>query len=345
MYVVLVGPPGIGKTVVTSEIDALWLELKDHHVAPTSLTKAALIDMLVAAKRKIVRPGEDPNFVEFNSLLLVSNELGTMLPSYEGDFMSVLTDIYDCKRYGEARRTEKLRHEIPNPQLNFLAATTPSYLNGLLPDGAWDQGFLSRTILVYSGIITRSNPFLVLDKGADKREVLSGDLKMIGELYGQMQIAEDAAAAIVAWNASGGSPAPDHPKLQHYNTRRLGHLLKLSMVASVSRANELIIRLEDYAKALSWLVEMETFIPDIFKAMNTGGDTAVMDECKHFVYKTVLRTQKPVPEHLVVRFLKEKLPAHSIGRALEVMEKAHMLKVELIPGVAGKSYTAGVTDL
>src|SRR5690606_31276805 len=122
----------------------------DIHIAPTSVTKASLIDALAAAERKIIRPGHDPSIITFNSLVVASDELGVFLPAYENDFMNVLTNIYDCRVYSETRRTSKVSIRMEAPQLNFTAATTPSYLTALLPEGAWDQGFLSRTILIYS---------------------------------------------------------------------------------------------------------------------------------------------------------------------------------------------------
>ena len=78
--------------------------------------------------------------------------------------------------------------------------------------------------------------------------------------------------AINDWARSGGQPAPDHPKLLSYNTRRLHHLLKLCMVAALACDSELIITVDHFVEALDWLVELETFMPDIFKSMRTGGD-------------------------------------------------------------------------
>jgi hypothetical protein len=257
LYVISVGPPGAGKTLATSVAHDFLVDLEDHHIAPTSVTKASLIDALAGAERKVIRPMETPAITSFNSLIVTSDELGVFLPAYENDFMNVLTNIYDCRIYSETRRTAKINIKMEAPQLNFTAATTPSYLTALLPEGAWDQGFLSRTMLIYSGAEAPRDLFsgAVYDEALEQR--LQDDLHEIGNLFGKMTFTEDAKEAINAWHVQGGPPIPDHPKLQHYNTRRTAHLLKLCMVSSAAQSDGLVIDLEHFTEALDWLLEAE----------------------------------------------------------------------------------------
>src|SRR5688572_28468609 len=108
------------------------------------------------------------------------------MPSYEQDFMSVLNHIYTGQPYSERTSTRDLKFSIPNPQLNLLAVTQPGFLSDFLPEAAWNQGFLSRTILVYNG--EQIVKPLWGDEGIedDLDEKLKSDLKRIGELMGQM---------------------------------------------------------------------------------------------------------------------------------------------------------------
>ena len=326
LYTVFVAPPGIGKSKLTSRVDRLWRALPDHHVAPTSITKAALADGLADAQRTIQRPRETPSVVNFNSLKILSNELGTLIPSYDTEFMAALTDIYDGSLYAEKRRSQKEGISIPAPQINLLAATTPSHLNDFLPAGAWDQGFLSRTLLIYSGERIIGELFGGPKEEAETYKRLQNDLKQIGNLYGEIKFSRSAAEAITQWHLKGGPPVPDHPKLHHYTTRRTLHLLKLCMVASVSENNSLTISLDNYRTALNWLTEAEDAMPDIFKAMTTGGDSKAIEETWYYVYKMNMKTKKPVPEGRVYQFLGERVPTHNIERIVQVMSKAGLLK-------------------
>lgn len=341
LYVVMVGPPGVGKTVALGVgHDITWEALVEgasdaHHVAPTSLTKASLIDELLLAERKVVIPTNTPPVQTFNSLTLFSNELGTLLPAYESDFMSVLTDIYDCRIYAESRRTTGKRFTIDNPQLNFIAATTPSYLMNFLPEGAWEQGFLSRTMLAYGGEVGYTELFDDVAFDKELHSALIFDLRAIGRMNGNFTIDDDAKMAVRYWAKHGRPPEPDHPKLRHYNTRRIAHLLKLCMISSASTSSSLRITLDNYAEALDWLVALEAVMPDIFRSMTMGSASRIMDETWYFAYETFVRGGRKggIPEYLLVQFLSERVPSHEVGRILEIMERSRILEKKVEAGV------------
>lgn len=325
LYTIFVAPPGVGKTVLTSRIWALWQELEDHHVASSSVTKASLIDELSEAVRNIIRPKENPSVVTFNSLLVSSNELGVLIPGYENDFMNTLTDLYDGHAYSERRRSRDIKVKMEHPQLNLVAATTPSYLNNVLPEGAWDQGFISRVILVYSGETILRPLFADYDEDTKRFDSLARRLRRIGSLYGEMRFTDEAAELITEWHLAKGPPTPDHPRLVHYNTRRTAHLLKLCMVASAARGDTLQVTADHFREALDWLIEVEAYMPDIFKAMKAGGDSKAIEAAWHFTYEHWVKKKEPIPETRLIYFLQERIPAHNVQRVLEVMVKAEIL--------------------
>jgi uncharacterized protein DUF3987 len=329
-YILLVGPAGIGKTLCTNIIHELLQEVRTpetpFHIAPTSVTKASLIDSLAEADRRIIRPMDSPAVVSFNSLTIVPNEFGVFLPSWEGDFMSSLTDLWDCKHYSETRRTHKININIPHAQLNMFSATTPIYLTNLLPEGAWEQGFMSRILIVYSGENIHTDLFNILDTDDAGWADLVHDLKDMYKAYGEVTVTDEAKLAINEWSKAGGPPIPDHPKLTSYSARRAAHLLKLCMVASMASDSDRIVTIDHFAEALDWLVQLETFMPDVFKSMKVGGDGRAIEECWHYARQVYMKTKQPVPEHRIVQFLQEKVPVHSIARILDVMERAKLLQ-------------------
>lgn len=330
MYAVLVGGAGLGKSLCTNIVYELLHQLASpetpYHLAPSSVTKASLIDQLSLAERRIVRPMDIPPVYAFNSMAIVPNEFGVFLPSWEADFMNTLTDLWDNGRYRETRRTNKIDIDIPAAQLNMFSATTPVQLANMLPEGAWEQGFMSRVILIYSGETHYTDLFAEFDIDEELYNALTTDLKSIYRMYGEFQIQEDVKEAINAWGKSGGQPAPDHPKLLSYSSRRVAHLLKLCAVASAACDSDGIITLDHFAEALDWLTEVEGVMPDIFKSMKTGGDGRVMDECWHYAYTTFMKEKQPVAEHRLFSFLQERVPAHNVSRILDVMERAKLLE-------------------
>src|SRR5215471_9865756 len=247
LFVILVGPPGIGKGEAMKAGSAIIRGISDLHIGPSDMTGASLIDALNESARRIIVIG-DPPYVEFNSLTILSRELGVLIPAWEPTLLNNLTDIYDGLMVDQKRRGRDLRIKILHPQINLLGATTPSYLNGIMPAGAWDQGFISRTLLIYSGERTYRDPFEEERSPQLGRLYggLSADLKTIAQVFGKMSFTAEAAEAIRAWVKGGCQPEPSSARLLHYNSRRLTHLLKLSMVSSISRRDNKIIGLENY---------------------------------------------------------------------------------------------------
>lgn len=336
LYVILCGPPGVGKSNAFHAAETLWRSLVDHHVAPVSITKASLIDTLNTATRIIHHPIEE----SFNSLLVAVGELGALLPSYDSDFMNALTYLYDGQHYEERRRTKQIDIIIEKPQINLLAGTTPDFLASMLPASAWNQGFLARCIIIFSDeLILRP-----LDLNEDKAPRNSGllndltaDMDVIGSIAKKYEFTQGAYDLLDKWHMSGENEPdkPTHPRLQHYTSRRLVHLLKLCMISAVDRGAERIDTY-DFSTAMNWMVEAEAFMPDVFKAMASGGDSAVMEDCRHFIYVLNTKNKEPVPYHMIKDFLRQRLPAHSVDRAFKVMQDSGMIIDEAGRARAGK---------
>lgn len=323
LFAVLVGTPGVGKTVVIDVVRRLWRKI-DVCVASTNVSKASLIDELASANRTT----PFPNIESFNSLLVGSNELQNFLSAYESDFIGLLTEIYDCKDGFTERKRWMMKADAPqisieHPSLTFVAGTTPSYLNNLFLDGAWDQGFASRTIFIYSSEVILGDIFI---SGPRKDYTdLVNDLKIINKLSGEYLWNEDAAVALTEWYKRGGPPIPSHPKLLHYRTRRHVQLIKLAMIAAASVSDQLVVELSHYQQALDWLLEAEVYVSDIFKA-SQGNDRKVIDDAWHYLYTIYIKeNKKPIIAARLVDFISQRAPVHNVGRILEVLIKSGLI--------------------
>lgn len=326
LYTTLVGHPGTGKTRAVRAVRRYLHEIKDFHMAPTSLTAASLVDALTASKRSIVKH-PDP-MLEYNSMAIVADELGSFMHKYDNEMVAVLSSFYDPDPYGQDRRGKEIKIRIKSPQLNILAGSTPSNLLQFVPEGAWEQGFMSRMILVYSDEKIIGDDFATESKPLSKD--LLHDLNIINTLHGKYSVSGEYRDAVNAWRASDeqvdGFPKPSHPKLAHYNTRRRVHLYKLSMVAAAERSNALLITKDDFNRAMSWLVEAESQMPEIFTASGGGLDAQVLDEAAFFCQSYTL-TKKLVPEQALVRFISQRVPAHTVMRVVDNMVRSGMLDI------------------
>lgn len=197
-----------------------------------------------------------------------------------------------------------------------------------LPEGAWEQGFMSRMLIVFSGEIMHTDLFSYdLIEGMNQEyQNLVHDLQDMYKTFGEMEVTDEAKLAINEWSKQGGPPVPDHPKLMSYCARRAAHLLKLCLVACMASTDARIVTIDHFVEALDWLTQLEAYMPDVFKSMKVGGDGRAIEECWHYAMQVWLKTKEPVSEHRIVQFLQEKVPVHNIARILDVMERARLLE-------------------
>jgi hypothetical protein len=313
LYVFIVGNPGVGKNRIMRMAKRFMNEIPEFHFAPTSLTGAALVDTLVASKRFVPQLPDAP--LEYYNTTITAEELSAFMHKYDDEMVGLLSAFYDPDPYAQSRRGRDIKIKIDRPQVNLLSGTTPSNLIALMPETAWDQGFTSRVIMVYSDERIVGDDFA--DTAVEVDKDLIHDIKMIGGLGGEFEVTPDYRNAVNDWRALGEPPVVDHPKLLHYKTRRRVHLYKLSMVSAADRGDVLLLTKADFNRAMGWLLEAEGFMPDIFTAGSTGTDARAIDEIYHYI--KIADKGDGVPEHQIVNFARSRVPLHSILRVIEIM--------------------------
>jgi hypothetical protein len=325
LYVLLVSPPGIGKSEAIKRVGEIWHAADHLHVAPNSVTRASLLDILDKSQVKNVLPSGDLD--QFHALTVAASEFGVLVPAHDLEFLNTLNDIYDCPpSFREVRRARTTQIDISFPILNILGGTQPAYLASLLPEEAWGMGFTSRLIMVYSAQQVRVSLFGSRG-GPDVAlaATLKADLEGVVTMYGEMKFSPEAEALLVPWFEAGLPPIPTHSRLQNYNTRRILHVIKLAMVSSASRDNALIIEPVDIERARDWLLEAETLMPDIFRDMAGKSDKAVIDDLHSYLWRIYARDQQPIHEQKVISFLSARMPSEKILRLIDLCERSGVL--------------------
>jgi hypothetical protein len=325
LYVLLVAPPAVGKSISVSEVSKFWYDAKKFHIAPSNATKASLIDCIAKADGKKLVNGV---LVEYHSLLAASSEFGVMVPAHDLEFLSVLTDIFDCPaRYSEERRSLSKQIDIVNPQLTIIAGTQPAYMASMIPEEAWGQGFTSRLIMIYASSAPKVKLFSTgfVDPRSALRKTIVDQLKKLSELFGRATWDADAMELLENWAAAGCPPEPTHSKLNNYNGRRVLHIIKLSLIAAVSRSGKTNITLPDVQRAMDWLFQAEELMPDIFRDMQQKSDTQVIQELHFFLWRIWLKEKTPIHEGRVIHFLSTRIPTEKILKLIEIAERGKMI--------------------
>jgi hypothetical protein len=322
LYIWLIAPPSAGKSLPIKEARKFLLELPDRekHIVPTSVTAASLSDAVAAAER-IISFADNRRPVQYNSAILLPDELSAFMSDYDKNMIGLLTTMYDGDiAYGEDRRTTGLKLRIKRPQINMIVGCTPSNLMEYVPKHAWDQGFTSRLILVHGE--KRKDPRDPFSSTVSKDTTdLNADLLQINELFGKFKVEDPFREKLLKWRNDGYPPIPNHPRLEHYNGRRWAHLLKLCMVSSVDRSDMLNITVQDFEQASSWLLTAEQSMPMIFEQGAYHNDSAAQNELIHFINNY----PGPIPERALVHQARKLMPVTIITRTLEIFEKSGII--------------------
>ena len=322
MFILLVAPPGVGKTQAVRPAVDLWQKTRMLKVAPDDVTKASLLDHMAEAHQAKVYSATE--YIEYHSLLIGADEFGVLVPAHDLSFMSTMNALYDNRDvYKESRRGREGDLLLTNPQVTLLAGTQPDFLASMLPPEAWGMGFMSRMIMVYAG--SSPKPKLFGKRLKVELTELTLDLKIISDLHGEMDWTEAAQTRIVTWYEGGMLPVPGHSKLKHYLPRRILNVIKLSMISSVSRGNDLIIDEVDVSRAIDWLVEVEAIMPDIFKDMSGASDSQIIQDMHYYVYEIHTREKKPIHRSRVEMFLQARTPAYNVEHIIKLCVRAKIL--------------------
>jgi hypothetical protein len=108
------------------------------------------------------------------------------------------------------------------------------------------------------------------------------------------------------------------------------------MIACVDRSNDLVLEVQDFNRAMAWLLEAENQMSLIFQVGSVVPDSRVMDEVVHFI------KQHPgaVEEHIVVNFMRGRTSSMTIGPMLKNMEAARMIVAVGVDSRGMKKFTA-----
>lgn len=343
MYVILVGRAGVGKSEAINNVKALAQATAVKgaykpavHLAPVDVTKGALLDYLAAPEiaRSALNPaavvmGRDEKAVYHGAFICIS-ELGNLIREHDTILLSSLIDLYDgLPKIDERRRYLKNSPiDIPRPLISLLGGTTPQYLGRTFPPAGWDEGFMARVILIYNYEKIEPDLFGALEPDVDLAQALISDLRQIGNLEGQMTFTDAAKKAIIAWQKADQEPKPKHIRLEHYNTRRLRHALKLCTIAAIDKGNLLTIDVEDFQQALDWMIEAEQQMPQVFMELGGRADGQTMDELYSHVlglWNSPLHGKHPVAKGLLVNFLRHRVVAWQIDKVIEASVEAELL--------------------
>lgn len=347
LYMVLVAPPGKGRKSTALNPARDLITSANIRIAPNTTTREGLIKTISESNSLIALQHEElykRMYINHTSLTVFSGEFGVFLG--ESSLMvQDLTDMFDCPNVWEYNtKTDELKVYIENLWLNIMGATTPKYIRQMFNrTDLVGGGLSSRIIFIYEDDKEKTIPLPIMSKEEKQlRKDLIHDLKLIKNMSGEFKFTNEFVELYVEWYK--GLDAEDsvlkHEAYKEYESRRQIHLLKLTMIFSASRSDEMILREVDFNKALKELEAVEAkmykvflgvgelkeakVLAEILAAVESAGEVKVYDLMNVFLYDLDLETLKRLLRDLrvsnKVKIVDPKVPNYTI-RSLNYEDK------------------------
>lgn len=271
IFVLLVAGPGSGKSQTVKAIKSVLLPATGFSFIPQSVTRAGLQDYMTGNLKTRVDPSGAQ--IPSHECIALSDEMQGILPEHDIGHLTMYNELYDIQPTYRAITRSNGEIRLESPYCSIITGAQPAFLATTLPEQAWGMGFMSRSILVFGVPAERTSAFEVPDVDHELRSKIIHDLKQIRQLHGWFKWDKNARALYEEWWVKqGGAPIPQNKRLaMGYNARRDLHFFKLSMIFSLSRSNELVVRLDDATRAIKLLTETEHKMRHIFNEMAATG--------------------------------------------------------------------------
>jgi hypothetical protein len=275
MYIVLLGPPGNGKTSAMRRSEKLIRGFEDISLSAQSETAEGLVRFM---RDKCVRPLPLPDGnVDFTPVTCFLSELSNFFGRDPGGMIDVLTGIWDCGGDNFHRRTKGQGEDIlPRPNLNLLGCTTQDWITTYLKSDIIGGGFTRRVVFVNEmmGDDTHRVP-----RPMDTPQSLTALSncqnygRVLRDIRGEMIWDTPLTAYWDKWYCT--RTIPREPDVRGYHKTKPVLVLKVAMLVALSERPEKLIRISDMEMALALLEATEQHLLKVFQGIGRNELNAV----------------------------------------------------------------------
>jgi len=345
LYVILVGPPGIGKNLTLNCVNGILRYHRDVSRQPIRLAsgqsefpylfaggpdattfEGLLVELSGAAKTYLL--GDTKVKVPYHSMCFLLDELSSLFRANRDTVTEFLLKAYDCGNYDY--KPKHGGHDcIRNMSMSFCAGTTPSFLVKAKDSNIFNDGFSSRTLFVFGQTERqfRLHRSTMTEEQIKAVAQLRAHALALSKLSGELHYDSEVYDWLEEWNRTelAASKASASERMSHYFSRKNVHLLKLAAGYHFSENTDLKIGLPDIMRAKEMLERNEP-------AMTLGlSETGGNELLRYINALTALLKVKDMSLTDIVKTFQADLTLDQIMACIALIRLSHNVTTENTP--------------
>lgn len=302
-YIILVGPPGIGKGVAISKGYNIARKAKAINYIKNWHTPQEVIEKIAEGFSTItLKPGQviTANMKMDHSACIVAPELAVFLQNYE-NLHSLLCDLWDQKEFDYGTRN-KGKFQIEDMSVSLLGGCVPDYVRNFSKDrlAPITGGFTARTIFVYAiekFQLVNNNFGAPTGYVSQLENDLVNDLEHISNIKGELKLDQKA---VILWEKiyqDHNKRGPiDSDASQNFKSRISSHIIKTALAVSISETDNLTITEDHLRRAINYVEEVRDKVDVVFRSIGESPLAVAMSKVQTYIdsvgvcsYITLLR--------------------------------------------------------
>lgn len=323
-YILLMGAPGARKSSAIG-IAKTVLELAGYRTfaKERSSKERFFLDMV----RKVAEDEidlEDWVLDAPSEVLIANGEFLDFISQGNMDFLTALTNLWDNLSTYEHPKLHGKSVFIHKPTVNILGGATVKGLGMAIPPEALGTGILSRLIMIHSEPTDNKITFPAPVPEGAETEIVETLKRIRFEQKGSISRTKEAENLLDSMYKT--CPGMEDGRFSDYGSRRFIHLLKLTMLITVSR-NSIVMEAEDCLKANTILHAAELKMP---KALGEFGKSKFSD-VSNSIMEVLNRAHKPVSQtelwKVVAKDLSDVRDLATVMKNLLTSEKVQVITI------------------
>lgn len=326
-FIVLVGEPGIGKTIALKRAQDIIAEADIAELGPNKITPQKLLSRLAEMSAQPEREEKDALPRADAVIALFLDEFGSLVNKYDPDFMESMSELWNSPKHYEYDTHKRGSEELHNVCINLVGGTQPSWFTEGFNSITLEQGFPARLWLIYSDELIKSKSAFNASR-EDMQRVEAGisriaaSLQQVARLQGQFGWETGAIELYNELHANDFKPIPTEPLLRHYSTRRHFHLAKLVMVVAASNHPKFRrIERADLEEAWALMLEAEVGMPKALISAGGNKYRPAEQSASRYVEQWFTTTGKMLPEYQLRKYLSATLNGQEVDQLIETLVK------------------------